>query len=54
MHRNSRYFDKNDGKHNFYGEVDDSFEEREVSRGHREEGNDRRHAKPEEDEKDNP
>ena len=52
MHRNSRYFDKNDGKHNFYGEVDDGFEERDVSHG--QDDNNHRHSKPEEDEKDNP
>ncbi len=22
MHRNERYFDKNEGKHNFFGELD--------------------------------
>ena len=27
MHRNERYFDKNEGKHNFFGQLENNTEE---------------------------
>ena len=32
MHRNERYFDKNEGKHNFFGQLDND----EIANGNRE------------------